>query len=410
MDLFRKKAVDYQKSKLVGDIVIVMPTKYRYITIIFLTFVVVGIVFASSQTYKRKATVSGYLEPEQGSFKITSQRFAVIKDIYVSTGDEVKEGQKLLLLSTVEALSDGTRASAQALSKIDEQISKVSTQLELRQSSFYLQVQKIQQRIRSSEASIGLLDSELKIVKQTLKIKSDQQNTIKKLFNQGIENRAIMERHQLELLNEQQRYHRLMEQISEKKNQISLANSDLEIEEIRLRESKVELEQRLDQLALQKLQYREKETFTLTAQTGGVVGAIFYKEGSTVNATNPLLTIIPKNAMLIAKLMVSSESIGFIEKGDKVNIKYDAFPYQRYGTHKGYVSTIFDYAVAPNEKVGPINSEKIYYLVEVELESQKLSTGINSYDLVVGSTLLADIIIEENTILEWLLSPLNTFK
>ena len=72
----------------------------------------------------------------------------------------------------------------------------------------------------------------------------------------------------------------------------------------------------------------------------GTVSNRSVKIGQSVSAGQALLTLLPAGDRLEAELLVPSESIGFIAPGDRVLLRYDAYPYQRFGVHTGNIVRI----------------------------------------------------------------------
>jgi membrane fusion protein len=105
---------------------------------------------------------------------------------------------------------------------------------------------------------------------------------------------------------------------------------------------------------------------------------------------------------------VPSRSIGFIAAGDRVSMRYQAFPYQRFGTFKGRVTEIPRSMVAPGEADGPIALQESAYRVTVKIESQTVRTERAEVALQAGMQLDADVWLERRRLVEWLFEPLLT--
>ncbi len=83
-------------------------------------------------------------------------------------------------------------------------------------------------------------------------------------------------------------------------------------------------------------------------------------------ANAPLLTIVPTSALL-AELVAPSSAVGFIAPGERVLLRYDAFPYQKFGQYRGTVVGVSRAALTDEQiKSLPIEAQKItYYRVDV---------------------------------------------
>lgn len=69
-------------------------------------------------------------------------------------------------------------------------------------------------------------------------------------------------------------------------------------------------------------------------------------------APSSLVSPLPGDGRLEAELLVSSRAIGFIEPGDRVLLRYQAYPYQKFGHHLGEVARISRSALSPGARFG----------------------------------------------------------
>ena len=144
----------------------------------------------------------------------------------------------------------------------------------------------------------------------------------------------------------------------------------------------------------------------------GTVGMVNAEVGQFIDLSKPVLTILPENTPLIAQLYVPSRAIGFVKKNDNVLLRYQAFPYQKFGHAKGQVLSIASTAMASQDlkTIGNLSNEQInnepVYLVRVMLNEQIIKAYGNNMPLQVGMTLEADIMHETRRLYEWVLEPL----
>ena len=68
-----------------------------------------------------------------------------------------------------------------------------------------------------------------------------------------------------------------------------------------------------------------------------------------IGAGDTILTIIPQQG-LKAQVFVANKDIGFVKKGQKAQIRVDAFPFTQYGELKGRVTQIGADALPPDNK------------------------------------------------------------
>lgn len=167
-----------------------------------------------------------------------------------------------------------------------------------------------------------------------------------------------------------------------------------------------ELDRQLLALQQELTEAESRRVVLITAPADGVVTAIGGERGLTANPQTPLLAILPRDAQLQARLLVPSRAIGAIAVGDEVRVRYQAFPYQRYGSYAGRVIEISKTLLTPNELDGPVTASEPVYRITVGLERQDVAAGTVSLPLQAGMQLEADVLLARRRLIEWMFDPL----
>ena len=126
--------------------------------------------------------------------------------------------------------------------------------------------------------------------------------------------------------------------------------------------------------------------------------------GQAVYAGQPIISILPSGSELRAQLLVPSSAIGFIKNGDRVLLRYQAYPYQKFGMHRGTVMRISRSASTVTQEQGV--ARQPVYRVLVSLDRQDVLAYGKPETLRPGMQLEADIMGERRRLYEWLLEPL----
>src|SRR5206468_6559979 len=103
----------------------------------------------------------------------------------------------------------------------------------------------------------------------------------------------------------------------------------------------------------QLTEHEAKRTILVTAPSDGTATAVLADVGQMTSATQPLVSLLPTDASLRAELFVPSRSIGFITTGQAVAMRYQAVPYQRFGSYTGRVAEISRTLILPGETIVP---------------------------------------------------------
>ena len=163
------------------------------------------------------------------------------------------------------------------------------------------------------------------------------------------------------------------------------------------------------QLEQSEVQVRMDNRLAVTAPVAGVIAAQLVRPGQAVQAGQPLLSLLPGQGTLQAHLLAPSRAVGFIEPGDKVMLRYQAYPYQKFGHHTGRVASISRSALTRSELQAlssVYQGDEPVYRITVDLPRQYITAYGRHENLKPGMLLDADIMGEKRRLIEWLVEPL----
>lgn len=130
-DLFRQKALEHRKYRLVGEICLAHPPHFKYLTYLVLAFTVTALTFLFTASYDRKSVVSGVIQPSKGVVKLSSPQDGLVSKILVSEGQIVKMGEPLIRVESQKYGMNGKNLSVFLLNKYEAQIILVNKRLTL---------------------------------------------------------------------------------------------------------------------------------------------------------------------------------------------------------------------------------------------------------------------------------------
>jgi multidrug efflux pump subunit AcrA (membrane-fusion protein) len=100
---------------------------------------------------------------------------------------------------------------------------------------------------------------------------------------------------------------------------------------------------------------------------------------------------------------VLNKDIGFVLAGQRVTVKFDAFPFTRYGTVDGEVVDVSRDA-NKDDKLGLI------YPVRVRLDSADINVEGKRVAITPGMAVNAEIITGDRRVIEYVLSPILRYR
>lgn len=408
--LFRPEAVKQQGVKLDGDVIIAQPIKATVLVVALVTVVLLAILFLSQASFNRKETVSGYLKPDVGVARIAPQRNGTIVSLFVEDGQTVTAGQKLALISSDEFLVQGLNLSSQLLSTLEQQRSNLHFRLQEYEVGYRQQQQALQERISNIKAQLHEIRSQQGVMTERFKLNEQRLEDFQHLRQLGhISNTELNNQRELVLtLQQQQKDLQINYQVQH--GQLIQLEAQLEALPREYEQQKVQISTELALLSQQQTEMSARSEVLLTAPVAGRVTNLVAELGSMALAGKSILTIVPEESNLYAVLLVPTRAFGFIRPGQETRMRYDAFPYQRFGLYKGEVTQYSKSILLPNEVSTPVPVNEPVYQVHVRLDSQAVKAYGAEVPLQSGMLLSADIVLEQRSVLAWLFEPILSLR
>lgn len=415
--LFRTAALEAQRTQWHGRIVIVAPPTLRALSLLAAAIALLLVAFGVLGTYTKRTTVIGQVTPSAGLIKVHAQTPAVVVESRVAEGQRVAKGDVLFVLSNERTSS--TRGDAQAA---------ITQQARLRQESLIEQLANVERLMEWDKHAMeekgfslrqdlqrlrNLLDSQRERVTLTENALERYQH----LSEQGFVNHDQLLAKQTELLDQRARLQSLEREriaakrtLAEVENQLQALPLKYDAQQSELRRLVASTEQELTESEVRR-------RFDIVATESGVATAITANLGQTVDVSRPLVSIVPAGSAWQAELYAPSRSIGFLQRGDRVRIRYHAFPYQKFGQYTGSITSIASTALSSTEltgsnafSAGGAPSGEPLYRVSIKLDSPTITAYGQQKPLQAGMILEADVLQETRRLYEWVLEPLYSLS
>jgi HlyD family secretion protein len=145
----------------------------------------------------------------------------------------------------------------------------------------------------------------------------------------------------------------------------------------------------------------DKDNFLqILAPVSGVVTDLTSTQpGDKVQANSPLGGIAPSNSRSIVKVEIAENDRAFLREGLPVKLKFNAFPYQRYGLINGTLEY-----VSPATKPASQTKQPVYE-ARVSLERDYYQVAETRYPLRYGMTATVEIVVRERRLIDLALDP-----
>lgn len=409
-DLFRKEAIEHQGQKLDGEVTIATHLSFNWILALILLIVVVGATYLVVGEYHRKEIVSGYLRPTEGLSKVYPLGQGVIDEVFVEEGETVEKGQLLARIRMERILTSGSDMNEAILSELVKQKDILNRNLINQAALAKVQSEKLISQINNTEFQLSQAKKQLLLLKERVSLSENRLKDTQALIEKGFASQSDLESVRDTLLAIQQQAEDLEGRVLSQNESLSQLKFEKQQLPFNQQDAESQLRSQLANINQQITQASAQQSYDVRSNRSGRVSGLMVKPGMIAQSTTPLMTILPIEAALEAVLLVPSRAFGFVQQGQNTRIRYQAFPYERFGIYHGNIESVSKSILLPNEVNLPVVLREPVYQVVVELKEQNAKAYGASVPLQAGMLLEADIMVDSRTLFEWLFEPLYTIK
>lgn len=412
-ELFRKEALATRRDTQLGGIVLARPPSALALTVLAGIVAVVVLTFICASSYTRRTSVVGQLVPVQGGVTVMAPVAGVVAQVNVEEGGRVRPGQPLLRLETPLATRSGTDAIAALASQLAQRRDGLVSAQSAREDVLAIQAHGLRAQLEAARGEQAQVRKEIEVRENALALARQSLERLRQLQRGRYTSLAQVEQQQSSVLDYAAQLQSLRRVAANgARQQAQLAQALAELPGQRL-SGRAEHQRAMAQLAQEQVETDARGAQAITATVDGFIATQLVKAGHAVQAGQPLLTLIPVDATLEVELWVPSRAIGFIAPGDAVMLRYQAYPYQKFGHQRGIVRRVGRSALGQRElQLSALggSTDEPYYRVVVALRRQSITAYGKAERLHPGMMLEADILGERRRLIEWIFEPLYTIS
>ncbi|MBY6185431.1 HlyD family efflux transporter periplasmic adaptor subunit [Marinobacter hydrocarbonoclasticus] len=397
-------------QRLLGAVTLAQPLSLHLAALSLFALVAITLLFLANAHYARKETVVGYLKPVPGLVKVMTGRLGTVEALMVEEGEAVEKGQVLATMVHRRGTAVGTPLSDRLLTELNEQLSMVERQLAFRQTLYVAENQRLMQQVADLNLTTETLSRQHRLAQQEVALFQQRMNQYRRLLEQGHLSILEFQSHQAESLAKAQSLAALEASLAQSKSEHNQASARRKSMAAQHDLDMLELERERSQLEAQRAEVETQYRYVVRASVSGTVTAIAVTAGEFIAGQRPLMSLIPKGATLNAELLLPSRSAGFVRQGDVARLRFDAFPYQRFGIMEARVFQVDQALLQQGDADLPLPLTEPVYRVRARLAHQAVQAEDQTFALRPGMKLEADIILDQRSILDWLLEPIYGLK
>ncbi len=423
--MFRAAVTASQQASWMGAIRVAQRPAFAVVAAIAVVLAIALIAFALLGQVTRKARVPGLLMPPGGLLQVTSPLQGHAHELLVGEGEEVRRGQPLIRVRS-ERIVDGGDMTALALRAIEARARSLAQERRLQQRQAEERRETITARLRSLRAEAEQAGEELALVRERVGLARRSRERYASLAEDGFVSETQRQQKDEELLDLRARERNGQRALEAVEREARSLEAELVAIPTSLATALAQLDRGVAQLAQERSEIEARAGVAVTAPRDGRVSAMPLHAGQAVQAGQTLVTLVPHDETprdagdpkptprLVAQLYAPSRTVGFVQPGQAVWLRYAAYPYQKFGMAKGKVEHVSPTPIAPQDLpagqaqalVSAAQANEPLYRIDVGLDRLSIDAYGREVPLRAGMALDADVNLEHRRIWEWLLEPL----
>lgn len=408
LPLFRQQAIDQISVRQYGSVLLTRAVSHTVLTALFVVIAVAIVAFFMLFNTTRKAQCQGVLLPTAGVIRILPTQTGIVQEVRVKDGQAVNAGDVLFVLSSERSSSnaDATQKTISALltrrrDSFDSELTQSAQQSRQRLAAAHTRARDIDAEIHRTDDQIVLQQRRVALAEQAQKRYDDLQAS-------HFISAAQLQDKQAELLDQQQRLAELRRVASVSQRDLAAAQADARDVQVQGQRDAGSLQRDAAKVEQDLTESESRRELLVRAPQAGVVTAIAATAGQNAATSTALASLLPAGAQLQAEIYAPSRSIGFIKPGMTVLLRYQAYPYQKFGQHRARVAEVAMTSLRPDELAMPgvAGAAEPLYRIRLKLDAQNVQAYGKSMPLKSGMLVDASVLLEQRRLYEWVLEPL----
>ncbi|GAA3885976.1 HlyD family secretion protein [Gibbsiella dentisursi] len=415
--MFRPDAVQHKNGQWHGRALLLPGIPLWLVIMGCFIFMSALITFLIAGTYTRRVNVDGEVTTWPRAVNIYSGVQGVVVKQFVHERQDIKRGDQLYQIDISRSTQDGA-VSDNKRKNIENELIRVNNIISRLKESKKVTLETLEKQYQQYSNAFIRSSDIVKHAQEGIKIMKANMDSYRNYQAKGLITKdqlsyqtEIYYQHQNSLLS-----------LSGQNDQNALQMTNIESQ---IQTQAADFDNRIYQTELQRYDLQKElvdadvsGTNIIRALSDGKVDSMNVTVGQMVNAGDSLLQLIPENINhFYLVLWVPNDVIPYLTIGDKVNLRYEAFPAEKFGQFSASITAVSSTPASTQEMLTYPGSPKItpdspgpWYKVVVSPEKQFIVYGGKSMPLENGMKADSTLFLEKRRIYQWMLSPFYDMK
>ncbi|HBX5521744.1 TPA: HlyD family secretion protein [Klebsiella pneumoniae] len=411
--LYRTEAIEYKRHHWRGKALLLAGLPAWLIVLLSTLFLIALIVAVIFCKFTQRIDVKGEVITLPHSINVFSPQQGFIIKQYVKIGDLVKKNQPLYEIDVSRNTSSGNVSAAQVES-INEKIYNSEEIIKKLVHNKKQTLNALNEQLKTSTDSLKVTIRMLQNTQAGLKKMHDNLASYDKYLSDGLITKDQYNYQHSLYFQQQSAYQSLVSQKMQLESQITQLNSDKVTKAADFDNQISSKYNQTNDYKNQLIESNANGNLIVKATADGRIESLSATQGQTVDNGSSLAQIKPiGNVEYYLILWLPNNSIPYLKIGDSINIRYDAFPADKFGQFPGEIISISSMPASRQEMSeytnvnnGSTQQELALYKAIVKIKDKEFSYKGKTLSLSNGLKAQAVVFLEERPLYMWMFTPI----
>ncbi|WP_446907997.1 HlyD family secretion protein [Klebsiella pneumoniae] len=411
--LYRTEAIEYKRHHWRGKALLLAGLPAWLIVLLSTLFLIALIVAVIFCKFTQRIDVKGEVITLPHSINVFSPQQGFIIKQYVKIGDLVKKNQPLYEIDVSRNTSSGNVSAAQVES-INEKIYNSEEIIKKLVHNKKQTLNALNEQLKTSTDSLKVTIRMLQNTQAGLKKMHDNLASYDKYLSDGLITKDQYNYQHSLYFQQQSAYQSLVSQKMQLESQITQLNSDKVTKAADFDNQISSQYNQTNDYKNQLIESNANGNLIVKATADGRIESLSATQGQTIDNGSSLAQIKPiGNVEYYLILWLPNNSIPYLKIGDSINIRYDAFPADKFGQFPGEIISISSMPASRQEMSeytnvnnGSTQQELALYKAIVKIKDKEFSYKGKTLSLSNGLKAQAVVFLEERPLYMWMFTPI----
>ncbi|WP_316547931.1 HlyD family secretion protein [Klebsiella michiganensis] len=411
-NIYRKEAIEYKKIHWKGKALLLAGIPAWLVTLLaslFLIALVLSLIFC---TFTQRIDVRGEVITLPHSVNVFAPQQGFVVNQHVKVGDIVNKGQPLYELDVSRNTINGNVSAAQ-IEVINEKIANAEDIISKLTRNKAETLTALDKQIKTTSASLAETNRMLATTQVGLNKMHTNLSSYDKYLKDGLITKDQYNHQHSLYFQQQSAYQSLVTQKMQLESQLTQTNSDKITKAADFDNQISSQHNQINDYKNQLVESNANGNLIIKATTNGKIESLAVTKGQMVENGSSLAQIKPTGDIeYYLILWLPNNTIPYVKPGDTINIRYDAFPADKFGQFPGKVISISSVPASRQEMAeytnvnnGTSQQELALYKAIIKIKDKTFNYNGKTLTLSNGLKAQAVVFLEERPLYMWMFTP-----